>query len=320
MISPTLVTVIIPFYNTSPQFMEQAIESVLAQTYPNWELFLVDDGSEHVSIACAKSFASRYPDQIFYLEHAEHANRGQSASRNLGISHARGAYVAFLDADDIWMPDKLSTQVRLLDDNPEVGLLYANTKYWYSWSGHEQYIGKDFIPDLGVQPDSIYPPPTLLPLFLEGKAAVPCINSILVRRDTLQRVSGFEESFRTPDEDQAFYAKLCLSESIYVSDACQDWYRQHPASVTAVARQQGTVFETREKLLIWLKFYLIEHQITNADVWMALQRETWRISPLSWIPLNYRAQQWVRWIRKWVLRIEERTLPAAIRNKLWGIR
>jgi glycosyltransferase involved in cell wall biosynthesis len=320
MTSTPLVTVIIPFYNTSPRFMEQAFESVMAQTYLNWELLLVDDGSTGDSSACAKSFVSRYPEKIFYLEHEEHANRGQSASRNLGISHARGEYIAFLDADDIWMPNKLSMQVKLLDNNPLVGLLYANTQYWYSWANAENNITQDFIPVLGVQADTIYQPPALLPLFLEGKAAVPCINSLLVRKQALERVSGFEESFRTPDEDQAFYAKLCLSEAIYVSDDCLDWYRQHPTSVTAVARQQGTVFETREQFLIWLKSYLIEHQITNDEVWMALRRETWRISSPSWLLQSYRAQRWVRWIRKWLLKFEARLIPTSIRIKLWAHR
>lgn len=298
--------------------MKEAIQSVFAQTYRNWELFLVDDGSSGPDSELAQSYPENYPGQIFYLEHAGHINRGQSASRNLGIKHANGELVAFLDSDDIWLPEKLETQVRILETHPEVGMAYANTMYWYSWTGKPEDTRLDFSPELGIEPDNFYEPPVLLPLFLSGKVAVPCINSLLVRLEVLERIGGYVESFRTPDEDQAFYAKLCLSETIYVSNECLDWYRQHPSSVTAVARHMGTVFKTRLQFLLWLKDYLTMEQVEDSKVWKALQREIWRISSPGWLPENSRLQRWMRWVKKWILKSEERLLPESIRDRLWA--
>src|SRR5438128_12540181 len=96
-----LVSAIIIFLNAE-QFIQEAIESVFAQTYDNWELLLVDDGSTDGSTAIARSYLERHPRRVRYLEHSEHANRGMSASRNIGSRYARGEYIAFLDADDVW--------------------------------------------------------------------------------------------------------------------------------------------------------------------------------------------------------------------------
>ena len=96
-----LVSCIIIFFNAE-KFLGEAIESVFAQTYKNWELLLVDDGSTDDSTTIALNYAEQYPEKVCYLEHEGHQNRGMSATRNLGIRLATGEYIAFLDADDIW--------------------------------------------------------------------------------------------------------------------------------------------------------------------------------------------------------------------------
>ena len=98
--SQPMVSVTIPFLNPG-EYFEATIRSVLAQTYKNWELLLLDDGSTDNSTAIAQNYAERYPNQVRYFEHEGHQNRGLSATRNLGISKAQGEYIAFLDADDI---------------------------------------------------------------------------------------------------------------------------------------------------------------------------------------------------------------------------
>ena len=99
-VTKALVSTIIIFLNAE-RFLAEAIESVLAQTYPTWELWLVDDGSTDRSSQLARDYAARHAARIHYLEHPGHENRGKSASRNLGLRHARGEYVALLDADDV---------------------------------------------------------------------------------------------------------------------------------------------------------------------------------------------------------------------------
>src|SRR5437867_13258993 len=112
MANPPLVSAIIIFYNTEA-FLAEAIESVLAQTCSDWELLLCDDGSTDGSTAIARRFADAHPDKIKYLEHPGSKNRGMSAARNLGLRHARGKFVAWLDSDDVWLPDKLQVQLAL---------------------------------------------------------------------------------------------------------------------------------------------------------------------------------------------------------------
>src|SRR4051812_27035882 len=108
-----LVSVITIFLD-GERFLAEAVDSLLAQTYADWELLLVDDGSSDGSTAIARAYAAGRPERIRYLEHEGHANLGMSASRNLGLQHARGEYVAFLDADDVYRPEKLERQVALL--------------------------------------------------------------------------------------------------------------------------------------------------------------------------------------------------------------
>src|SRR5215212_3401935 len=135
MSSKPLVSAIVAF-SDAERFIEEAIESVFAQTYDNWELLLVDDGSTDGSTRIALGYAERYPSKVRYLEHPGHQNRGTGASRNLGIEHAKGEYVAFLDADDVWLEHKLGQQVAVLNSHPEAGMLYGATHYWYTWTGN----------------------------------------------------------------------------------------------------------------------------------------------------------------------------------------
>src|SRR5919199_4729628 len=102
MSSKPSISVIIIFLNEE-KFIQEAIESVFAQTYDRWELLLVDDGSTDDSTRIALQYAAQFPDKVRYLEHPDHLNRGASASRNLGISHANGDILAFLDSDDVWL-------------------------------------------------------------------------------------------------------------------------------------------------------------------------------------------------------------------------
>ena len=113
------VSVVIPSFNCGP-YIAEAIDSVLAQDFDDFELLLVDDGSSDASSEMAKGYADLQPERVRVLEHPNHENRGMSATRNLGLRHARGEYVAFIDADDRWRSSKLREQVALLDAHPEV--------------------------------------------------------------------------------------------------------------------------------------------------------------------------------------------------------
>src|SRR3954451_1808617 len=113
-----LVSVVIIFLNAET-FFKEAIDSVLAQIYSEWELWLVDDGSTDGSTKIAKDYVAHYPSKIHYIDHPNHQNHGMSASRNLGISKCKGEYLALLDADDIWLSTKLEKQLELMELHPE---------------------------------------------------------------------------------------------------------------------------------------------------------------------------------------------------------
>lgn len=114
-----MVSVIMPAYN-SEEYIRESIESVLVQTYSNWELLIVDDGSTDKTA----SIVQEYKDiRIHYLHQS---NCGVAAARNHGIREARGRYVAFLDSDDLWLPDKLNRQLQFMKKKA-IGFSYT----WY---------------------------------------------------------------------------------------------------------------------------------------------------------------------------------------------
>lgn len=271
---PPAVSVIVNFYNAG-QFIEETIESVLAQTFDDWELLLVDDGALDGSTEIARRYAANFPEKIHYLAHADRQNLGASAARNLGIRQARGEYIALLDADDVWLPGKLRRQVELLRDWPEAAMLYGNTLYWYGWTGRPEDAARDFLPGIHVEPETLLRPPSLLARMLRREIPVPCTCSLLMRRAAVLAVGGFEDSFRQVFTDQVFYAKLLLKWPAVASSECWDKYRQHPDSCVSQAEAQGRLEAARLRFLQWLEEYLIEQGARRTEVRRALLEQLW---------------------------------------------
>ena len=112
------VSVIIPTYN-SAQFIVETLESVFAQTYKNYEVIVVDDGSTDNTKEVLKPYMSKI--RYIYKE-----NGGPASARNVGIKNARGEYIAFLDSDDLWLPEKLEKQVRYFEEHPQIYMVFAD--------------------------------------------------------------------------------------------------------------------------------------------------------------------------------------------------
>jgi glycosyltransferase involved in cell wall biosynthesis len=203
--SRPLVSTIVAFLN-GERFIEEAIESVFAQTYDNWELLLVDDGSTDGSTQIALRCAEQHPGKVHYLEHPGHQNRGKEASRNLGLSHAEGEYVAFLDADDVWLSHALEQQVAVFDSYPEAGMIYGPTQVWYSWTGSTEDSQRDFRTLVGKEGDAkldtLLEPPTgllnklLQPLAPPENLGIPTPCSVLLRREVVKSVGGWKRNFK----------------------------------------------------------------------------------------------------------------------------
>lgn len=269
------VSVIMPFFNTRKEFFIEAVESVKRQTYNDWELILIDDGSIGAISKLACDFSERSSGRIIYLQHQEHRNLGISASRNLGLSIARGEYVAFLDSDDVWSDSQLEEQLIILTEQPTAVMLYGNTVYWRSWSQGSDEANADFQYGLGVDAPHLFQPPELLKLMLEGRAISPCMTSIIVRRNVFSEGCLFEAAFPRHYEDQVFIAKVLARYPVFVVNRCWGKYRQHAGSVTADRDAAEVEISWRLKYLDWLSSHLSQIGLRDTPVWKALLRETW---------------------------------------------
>lgn len=114
------VSVVIPVYNCV-EYTPAALDSVFAQTFTNFEVVLVNDGSPDTEML--EHLIAPYQDRIVYLKQE---NRGLSAARNTGIRAARGKYLAFLDSDDCWPPEYLAAQMKLFEETPSPDLVYSD--------------------------------------------------------------------------------------------------------------------------------------------------------------------------------------------------
>jgi glycosyltransferase involved in cell wall biosynthesis len=179
-----LVTVIIPAFN-SERLINHAIDSVIAQGYPNIEIIVVDDGSTDGTVATArrKLTTDAIPGQVLELG----TNRGPSAARNAGLRIANGSWVQFLDSDDLLMPRKFEKQMAVCANAPlNVVAVYSPFAWGFIKAGHVQWLG-----------------PVMTP-FMSGKAPIMCLasrcrpllNAGLTRRAALSRVGGFDEDLR----------------------------------------------------------------------------------------------------------------------------
>ncbi len=264
---------VVTIFKDAEQFLAESRESVFAQSYPNWELLLIDDGSCDGSTEMARRYEREHADRIRYFEHAGHSNRGMSASRNLGISQARGEYVALLDADDVWLPSRLEEQVALFAAHPQAAMIYGNRQYWTSWEGGSRDVRADIVSEHGIPGDRLIHPPELFLLTYGEQRATNPGSDVIFRREAALRLGGFEEAFRTMYEDQAFLVKVFLNEAVFVSDRCWMKYRQHQGSCVARWARDGDGPETSwQSFLWWIEGYLARREIRDRRVWAAVKK------------------------------------------------
>src|SRR5262245_44059625 len=175
-----LVSVVIPTYN-SCRFLIETVESALAQSYPHVEVVVVDDGSTDDTAAVLAPYQSR-------LRYVYQQNQGPSAARNRGIAEARGELLAFLDADDIWLPDKVARQVDALGRAPRAGLVHTDVLV------HEQGTGRQFH---RATRKAHYVGHCSNLLFTQNQLTT---SSVLLHRECLTRVGVLDETFRHTDD------------------------------------------------------------------------------------------------------------------------
>ncbi len=226
-----IVSIIMPVYNTE-QFISAAIESVLEQTFKDWELIVVDDCSTDDSTAIALAFADKDERVKVYINKT---NQGVATSRNRGVAASRGEWIAFLDCDDVWRKEKLEKQLALAEKSG-ADLIYSS--YSLFKSSAETNKVRNYIVPSAVTYKSML------------KEIYICCSTVLVRRDAL---AGHCFSPDIQHEDYALWLELLKSgvRSAGCKEVLVDW-RITPDSRSAnkinAARNRWYIFRKVEKL------------------------------------------------------------------------
>lgn len=193
------VCVIMPCYN-GEKFIGEAIESVLNQTYKNWELIIVDDGSTDNSKEVIKRYFNDH--RIKYIAHKE--NRGIPAARNTGIKASKGEYIAFLDQDDIWLPEKLKEQIETFNmgGDQETGLVFSDIMHLIGDETIRPEWPSKYVPNnLRIKSKE----EVLKSLFLQN--FIPSI-SVIVRKDCFDRLGLLNENITGGADDYDFWLRI----------------------------------------------------------------------------------------------------------------
>jgi glycosyltransferase involved in cell wall biosynthesis len=209
------------------KYLHEAIDSVFAQTYQDWEIIFWDNASTDASAEIAKSYGKR----VRYFRSEETYRLGKA--RNLAITEARGDYIALLDCDDLWLPEKLEQQVSLLDSDPVLGLVYSDS---FVIDQHGNVLRKAF---QRTRPPDGDPFMGLLtrPNF------IPCLT-VLMRRSVLEKVGGFNPGLKYC-EDFDLFVRIASGHAIAYLDAPLARFRLHSNNMTGTG-SPGTTEEAIE--------------------------------------------------------------------------
>ena len=228
-----LVSVVVPTYNCAP-YLARALHSVLDQTYPNLECIVIDDGSTDDTPQILEAFGSR-------IHAIKQANAGASAARNAGIEAARGAYIAFLDADDYWLPTKIANQLEVFRKHP--GLVLVSCDFTWATSAEPATPAP---PPYDVGPVRVFS--TLTQLLRNPYLGTP---TVVVDSRAAKQVGGFDTNLPV-GEDVDFYFRLCAGRMYARLDQPLAVFQRRPGSLTTHIRGYSDnleVLDRAERLL-----------------------------------------------------------------------
>ncbi|MGA3073859.1 MAG: glycosyltransferase family 2 protein [Bryobacteraceae bacterium] len=211
------VSVIVPAYNAAV-YLHYAIDSVLAQTYLDWEIVIVDDGSTDHTRAVVDSYQPQLHDKLQYVHQPK---QGVSAARNKGIRAARGEFIALLDADDVWLPHHLERGVQAMDADPAAGLVHARVARIDTRGSVTGQLKVD-------------------PKYLSGKIAryiftrrahIIC-STVVFRKGCLPADGWFDETMRATEDRDLWFRMASRYQVTYVDEVLA-YYRISPSSTTS---------------------------------------------------------------------------------------
>lgn len=246
-----LISVVVPVYN-GQEFIKTTIQSVIMQSYPHWEMLIIDDGSTDGTKEVVKGYLEDSRIKYFYQK-----NRERAAARNQGIHFSSGQYIAFLDADDAWLPDKLEVQVDYLKHHPEVRLCFTN------------YFLIDTGGILTGAPRISFTSNNQFDYLLKGNFIAN--STVMIPRDVLDKVGLFDETLPAfGSEDWDMWLRIVRFYSVHFIDKPLALYRIHEnntsldrmcSSAEAVLKKTfsdpnlpANIFRSKEK--IYAQIYL----------------------------------------------------------------
>ena len=192
-----MISVIIPTHNYK-KYIGEAISSVLRQTYTDYEIIVVDDGSTD---GTGEIIEKNFPDvRYFYIP-----NQGVSRARNYGIRRARGEFIAFLDADDLWLPQKLEKQLKVFDVDRELMMVFTE---------HRAFDTNGIREATFLKKERLMKGDVVKNIFLYSHVALP---TVMVRRNAFQEIGYFEENLITAEDDN-LWMRIALKFRIHLLD------------------------------------------------------------------------------------------------------
>lgn len=248
-----LISIVMPAYNAA-LFIESTIDSIIAQTYRNWELIIVDDGSSDGT----KEIVSRYISADKRIRYVHQNNGKQGKARNTGVAHAKGDFIAFQDADDLWKPDMLERQFRLLNQT-DADLVFSRIQYIDATSNPLfDYHGISKVTYCGTE--------GLLEL-IKGNS-IPIIT-VVARKRSIISAGGFKSSEQLQfGEDYDLWLRMLLNGAKFVSsNEPLALYRKHEMQSSKLAgtkyiqlltiindlKASGIGAEKEKAIKLWLK-------------------------------------------------------------------
>ena len=226
LVSLPLVSVVIPAYN-SERYIAEAVNSALSQDYPNIEVLVIDDGSTDRTVEVVQQFAHK-------VKLLQQENQGSASARNLGISEARGKYIAFLDADDVWIPQKVQIQIVAMETN---GFKMAYSRFIW-WHPDANGNHPSAVEETALQNNSNISSAALVTGWLYPELLLDCIvwtSTVIVEKAELEAVGKFDSNYRK-GQDYDLWLKLSRRIAMLGLETPTALYRIHADSITSTTK------------------------------------------------------------------------------------
>ena len=252
------ISVVIPTYNRQHLVIE-AVESVLAQTYSDFEIIVVDDGSTDDTAAKLRPYLDR-------LQYVVQQNRGVAAARNTGIRRAQGEFICFLDSDDLWEPGKLEAQLRFAKDHPEYALISTEIR---GFDADKKFVGQSKASMYEIR-NGLVSEHLLFGNWIQT-------STVMVRGTCLDEVGWFDEDVGQFGEDWLLWMRVASKFPIYFLPEPLVLYRFHSGQLTQYQTEEQfrSLMRCLDKLSSVRPFQQKPHLLLEAEYRICVAR-AWR--------------------------------------------